>query len=39
MTTAASSGQRGYLSLGKGEEEQKESLDLPVEWEPVKFMM
>ena len=28
-----------YLSLGEGEEEQEESLDLPVEREPVRFMM
>ena len=39
MMTAASTDQRAYLSLGKGEEEQEESLELPVEWEPVKFMM
>jgi len=37
--TAASSDQGGYLGLGKGEEEQEESLDLPVEREPVEFMM
>lgn len=28
---------KGYLSLGKSEEEQEESLDLPIEWEPVRL--
>ena len=32
-------GRRGnvYLGLGEGEEEQKEGLDLPVEWKPVRL--
>ena len=37
VITAASSD--FYLSLGEGKEEQEESFDLPVEREPVKFMM
>ena len=36
-TTA--SAQITYLSLGEGEEEQEEGLDLPVEREPVRFML
>ena len=34
---AASNGQKGYLSLGEGKEEQEECLDLPIEREPAKF--
>jgi len=39
IITAAPNDQRGYLGLGEGEEKEEESLDLPVEWEPVVFVM